>query len=61
MSTYDDKKVFKPSNFEYLSPNAEVVIVGITPGNSQLSGFREGLSLREIKRNYFWFIRFSSW
>ena len=33
-----------------MNPTAEVVIVGITPGNSQLKDSREGLDLREIKR-----------
>ena len=40
------------TGFGYVNPNAEVVIVGITPGNSQQKGSREGLSPREIKRKY---------
>lgn len=50
MSKYDDKIIFKPTKFNYINPNAEIVIVGITPGNSQLAKSREGKSLREIKR-----------
>lgn len=50
MSKFDDKIVFEPTEFEYVNPEAEVVIVGITPGNSQLKGDREGLDKREIKR-----------
>ena len=33
-----------------MNPKAEVVIVGITPGNSQLKGERKELDKREIKR-----------
>lgn len=40
------------TKFDYVNPKAEVVIVGITPGNSQLDGSREGMSSREIKRKY---------
>ena len=43
------KYVFKPTGFNYVNPNAEVVIVGITPGNSQAKGNREGLTPKEIK------------
>lgn len=50
MSNIDDKILFEPTGFEYQNPKAKVVIVGITPGNSQLKGNREGLDLREIKR-----------
>ena len=50
MSKYDDKIIFKPTEFSYINPNAEIVIVGITPGNSQLANSREGKSMREIKR-----------
>ena len=46
----DDKIIFEPTGFGYQNTKAEVVIVGITPGNSQLMGEREGLDLREIKR-----------
>ena len=50
MSNIDNKFAFEPTVFDYVNPKAEVVIVGITPGNSQLKGDREGLNLREIKR-----------
>ena len=50
MNRIDDKIIFEPTGFDYQNPNAKVVIVGITPGNSQLKGEREGLDLREIKR-----------
>lgn len=52
MSNIDEKYVFEPAAFDYVNTKAEVVIVGITPGNSQLGGSREGLSLREIKRKF---------
>ena len=52
MSKIDEKIVFEPTGFDYVNPKAEVVIVGITPGNSQLKGGREGMSPREIKRKY---------
>ena len=52
MANIDDKYVFEPTAFDYVNPKAEVVIVGITPGNSQMDGSREGLSPREIKRKY---------
>ena len=38
MANIDDKYVFEPTEFDYVNPKAEVVIVGITPGNSQLKG-----------------------
>lgn len=41
---------FEKTDFDYTNPNAEVVIVGITPGNNQLLGSREGKTLKEIKR-----------
>ena len=50
MASIDEKIVFEPTEFDYVNPKAEVVIVGITPGNSQLKGEREGLDKREIKR-----------
>lgn len=50
MSNIDEKIIFEPTGFEYQNTKAKVVIVGITPGNSQLKGDREGLDLREIKR-----------
>ena len=50
MAIIDDKYVFESTGFDYVNPKAEVVIVGITPGNSQLKGDRVGLSPREVKR-----------
>ena len=50
MNKNDDKIIFEPTGFDYVNPKAEVVIVGITPGNSQLKDSREGLEPREIKR-----------
>lgn len=50
MSNIDEKIIFEPTDFEYQNTKAKVVIVGITPGNSQLKGERDGLDLREIKR-----------
>ena len=52
MSNIDERIIFEPTGFEYVNPKAEVVIVGITPGNSQQKGSREGMSPREIKRKY---------
>ena len=52
MTRLDEKFTFEPTGFEYVNPKAEVVIVGITPGNSQQKGSREGMSPREIKRKY---------
>lgn len=52
MANLDEKIVFEPTGFDYVNPKAEVVIVGITPGNSQLDGSRDGMSPREIKRMY---------
>lgn len=52
MSNYDDRIVFEPTAFNYVNPKAKVIIVGITPGNSQLDGIRDGMSEREIKRKY---------
>lgn len=48
----DEKYVFEPTAFDYVNPKAEVVIVGVTPGNSQQKGSREGMSPREIKQKY---------
>ena len=45
-----DKYIFERTAFDYVNPKAEVVIVGITPGNSQLKGERKELDKREIKR-----------
>lgn len=42
--------IFEKTEFGYVNPSAKVVIVGITPGNSQLENSRDGLSPREIKR-----------
>jgi len=50
MRNIDEKIEFESTGFDYVNPEAEVVIVGITPGNSQLKGEREGLDKREIKR-----------
>lgn len=50
MANIYDKYVFEPTEFDYVNPKAEVVIVGITPGNSQLKGERKELDKREIKR-----------
>ena len=52
MTRLDEKFAFEPTGFDYVNPKAEVVIVGITPGNSQQKGSREGMSPREIKRQY---------
>lgn len=41
---------FRKTGFEYVNPAARVVIVGITPGVSQLANDRSGKSPREIKR-----------
>ena len=50
MSNIDEKIIFETTEFGYQNTRAKVVIVGITPGNSQLKGDRKGLDLREIKR-----------
>jgi len=52
MTRLDEKFAFEPTGFDYVNPKAEVVIVGITPGNSQQKGSREGMSPREIKRKF---------
>ncbi len=52
MNNIDERIKFEPTGFDYVNPNAEVVIVGITPGNSQQKGSREGMTPREIKRKY---------
>ena len=52
MTKSDEKHVFEPTAFDYVNPKAKVVIVGITPGNSQLDGNREGKTPREIKREF---------
>ena len=52
MNNKKEKYLFEPTGFYYVNPKAEVVIVGITPGNSQVKGKREGLSPEEVKRAY---------
>ena len=52
MTKTDEKYIFESTAFDYVNPTAEVVIVGITPGDSQLDGSREGMSPREIKRKF---------
>lgn len=52
MTTSDENYVFEPTGFDYVNSKAEVVIVGITPGNSQLDGSREDKTPREIKREF---------
>ena len=52
MTRLDEKFAFEPTGFDYVNSKAEGVIVGITPGNSQQKGSREGMSPREIKRKY---------
>ena len=52
MRNIDESIVIEPAALDYVNPNAQVVIVGITPGNSQMSGSREMMSLRDIKRQY---------
>lgn len=47
---FEDKIIFEKTEFDYVNSKALVVLVGITPGNSQLQGEREGLSSKEIKR-----------
>ena len=46
----DERIIFEKTEFDYVNSKALVVLVGITPGNSQLQGEREGLSSKEIKR-----------
>ena len=48
----DKEYEFESTGFDYVNPEAEVVLVGITPGNSQQKGSREGMSPREIKQKY---------
>ena len=52
MSEIDKKFIFEPTGFNYVNSEAEVVIVGITPGNSQSKGERKKMSPKEIKRTY---------
>lgn len=42
----------KPTNFDYVNQDAIVVIVGITPGNSQLSDGEKSSSSKDIKKEY---------
>lgn len=42
--------IFENTEFGYVNHCAKIIIVGITPGNSQLENSRKGLSQREIKR-----------
>ena len=46
----DDLITFTPTGFGYVNEDARVVLVGITPGSTQLQGDRIGKSSREIKR-----------
>ena len=46
----DDDIEFKATGFDYVNPAAQIVLVGITPGNTQLLGSRCGKTPREIKR-----------
>lgn len=52
MSKLDETIIFKQTKFSYVNHEAKVVIVGITPGNSQIKGTREGMPPCEIKRIY---------
>ena len=46
--------IIKKSYFDYVNNNAEVIILGITPGNNQLAenDFIKGKSLKEIKKEF---------
>ena len=48
----EDLIEIKKAGFEYVNPDAVVVIVGITPGKKQLEGPREGLTPKQIKQRY---------
>lgn len=50
MKSIDERIKFEPSGLDYVNTEARVVIVGITPGNSQMKDSRDGLSPKEIKR-----------
>lgn len=50
MKNIDERIKFEPSGLDYVNTEAKVVIVGITPGNSQMKDSRDGLSPKEIKR-----------
>lgn len=43
-------KFNRSTKMEYTNKEAEVVIVGITPGNTQLKGSRKNKSPKEIKQ-----------
>lgn len=46
----DNEIEFRASGFGYVNPEALIVLVGITPGNTQLRGSRCGKTSREVKR-----------
>ena len=46
----DDKIDIRASGMDYVNPKAKVVIVGITPGESQMEASRCGKSKKDIKR-----------
>lgn len=50
MKICDNEIEFKTTQFDYVNRDAKVVLVGITPGNRQLIGNRNGKPPREIKR-----------
>lgn len=53
MGKVEKKYKLVSAGFEKTNPKAEVIIVGITPGNSQLkTGVPNGMDSLEIKRNY---------
>lgn len=43
-------KIDRKTKMEYTNPNAEVVIVGVTPGNNQLKNDRKNKTPEEIKK-----------
>ena len=45
----DSKIMIEKSGMDYVNPKAKVVIVGITPGNSQMEASRDGKSEKAIK------------
>ena len=48
-TTDNDIEIYT-SGMEYVNPKAKVVIVGITPGESQMKASRNGKSKRDVKR-----------
>lgn len=48
--TADSDIVIQPAGMDYVNPKAKVVIVGITPGNSQMEASRCGKSKKDVKR-----------